>query len=272
MSENETIIIPKILLPKVDVIFKTLFGSEKNSEYLISLLEAVLRKKIEKVELLNPAIRQMTKEDKLSILDVKTRLADGEVVDIEMQIKYLPEMRNRITYYSAGMIKEQIGSGDDYSELKPAISIIIVAESLILESKKCHNVFSMLEREEHIPFNDLQEIHILDLSRISRETNEPLSDWLKFINSEDEEDFMKVARKNKVIKAAYDDLKVISADKQQRIIYEARLKQQMDNRSAINGAMREGVQRGEQKRTLEIFAFLKSGHSLEEAEKKFSFA
>jgi predicted transposase/invertase (TIGR01784 family) len=121
-------------------------------------------------------------------------------------------------------------------------SIIIVAESLISESKKCHNVFSMLEKEELFSFNDLQEIHILDLSRIKNEKKESLSDWLNFINSEEEEEFMAVAQKNKFVNEAFDRLKVISADKTQRILYEARLKEQRDIRSITGGAERKRTQ------------------------------
>jgi predicted transposase/invertase (TIGR01784 family) len=173
------------------------------------------------------------------------------------------------------MIREQIGKAGKYQDIKPAISIIIVAETLIFESKKCHNVFSMLEREEHFPFNDLQEVHILDLSRIPYEKSELLSDWLKFVNSESEEEFMALAQKNGIFKAAFEELKIISADKSKKMLYEARLKAQRDAWSFEDGARREGRQQGRQEgraeERREIFAFLKSGHSLEEAEKKFGF-
>ena len=202
--------IPDILLPKVDIVFKMLFGDKRNERFLIEFLETVLEKKIQSVELLNPTIKQLSKDDKLSILDVKAKLA-----------------------------------------------IIIVAESLIFESQKCHNVFSMLEKEELFPFNNLQEIHILDLSRIENEKNESLSDWLKFINSEKEEEFMAVARKNKTIKAALDELVVMSADKQRRMIYEGRLKQQRDILSITNGARREGLIEGRQEERRLILDILK---------------
>jgi len=259
--------LPKILPPKIDIVFKMLFGDQRNEGSLIAFLEAVLEKKIDKVQLLNPINKQKNEDDKLSILDVKVRLKNGEVIDIEMQARNVSEFRSRISYYSAQMLAEQIGSGGKYSDIKPVISIIVVAETLIFESQKCHNVFSMLEKEEKFLFNDLQEIHVLDLSRILNEKNELLSDWLKFINSESEEEFMAVAQKNKAIAAAYDELKVLSADKEQRMRYEARLKMQRDVWAFEDAARREGMQQGMQK----ILKYLKSGHSLEDAEKKFAF-
>jgi predicted transposase/invertase (TIGR01784 family) len=273
-KENFEDTLPKILPPKSDIVFKMLFGDKRNENILIAFLETVLEKKIQSVELLNPITKQKNKDDKLSILDIKAKLANNEIIDIEMQVRDVPEMRHRITYYSAAMIVEQIGKAGKYLDIKPAISIIIVAESLILESQKCHNVFSMLEKDELFPFNNLQEIHILDLSRIGNEKNELLSDWLIFINSEEKGEFMAVAQKNRTIKAAFDELQVISADKHRRMLYEARLKQQRDIWSMTDGAERkgiqQGIQQGMQQGMQQFFDFLNSGHSLEEAKKKFS--
>ena len=258
-KENFEDTLPKILPPKNDIVFKMLFGDEKNVNILTEFLEAVLEKKINEVQILNPINKQNRKDDKLSILDVKAKanLENGEIIDIEMQARNVPELRSRISYYSTKMLVDQIGNGGDYTDIKPVISIIIVGETLIRESDKCHNIFLMLEKCEKFPFNDLQEIHILDLSRIEKEENETLSDWLTFINSEREEDFMRVAIKNKAINTAFGELKILSADKKQRARYDDRLKLQRDIRSFENAARQE------------IFSFLDSGHSLEEAKKKF---
>jgi predicted transposase/invertase (TIGR01784 family) len=112
--------------------------------------------KIQEVELIDSKLRQETEDDKLSVLDVKAKLCDGKIVNIEMQVERFAEMKKRGSFYSDGMVVEQLGSGGQYGDIKPVISIIIVAKSLITESKKCHNVFKMLEVEEHFAFNDLQ--------------------------------------------------------------------------------------------------------------------
>jgi len=269
MREDETVpeilfpdadTIPEILLPKVDVVFKMLFGSERNIRFLESFLGAVLGKKVFDVKLLDSKLRQETEEDKLGILDIKARLENGEVVDIEIQVRPFEEMRKRVSFYSSGMITEQLRSAGKYSSIKPAISIIIVAKTLVPESKKCHNVFKMLEVEEHFPFDDLQQIHILDLSRIDREIDELLSDWLSFINGEKKEDFMVVAAKNDVIREAFNELKVISADDDQRRLYESRLKLQRDNWARQD----EARDKGRKEERQEILALFEKGLSLAE--------
>ena len=62
-----------LMNPKVDFVFKSIFGNEKYPEILISFLNAVLNppeeKKIIKVKIENPNIDKMDIEDKYSILD-----------------------------------------------------------------------------------------------------------------------------------------------------------------------------------------------------------
>ena len=253
--------LPDILPPKNDFVFKALFGDEENKEILIAFLEAVLVKSISDLYILDPINKKRSKDDKLSILDVKVKLANGEIITIEMQVRQIAQMRSRITFCSARAVADQLKSGKDYSELKPVVSIIIMGETLIHESNKCHNVFLTMERDEHFVFNDLQETHVLDLTRIKNEKSETLSDWLSFINSEKEEDFMKIAKKNPMINNAFVTLKRISSNDTQRRLYLARLIQQTDALTGENEARREGLK--------EMFEFLRQGHSFEDAEKRF---
>ena len=261
----------EIMLPKYDFVFKWLFGDEKSDVILISFLEAVLEKDIKSVKLKNPTKLKQNEDDKLTILDIKAQLENGEIIDIEMQARNIPELRSRITYYSAGMITEQLEKSEKYSDLKPSITIMIVAETLILESDKCHNVFCMSEKDEHFPFNDLQEIHILDLSRIENGVSEKLSNWLKFINSEKKEDFMAVAKKDKAIGMAFDKLQVMSVNKHRREIYEAQLKQKRDYWSIQDGLKRQerelGIQEGMQQGMQQLLELWEKGVSLSEAKK-----
>jgi predicted transposase/invertase (TIGR01784 family) len=258
----------------MDVVFKLLFGDERNVDLLISLLEAILKVKIDSVTLLDTVLKPEHLDDKKCILDVKAALNGGDRVNIEIQVKNIKEMRHRISHYNSRLAVEQIGDSGDYSAIKPAISIIIVDYPLIHESEKCHNVFSMLEKDEYFPFNDLQEIHILHLCRIDAEKMPQVADWLSFISSDKEEEFMLLAEKNKTLSRAYERLKVISADEESRIIYEARLKALRDQRAVENTARQEGEEKGRIEGKIEaaqeIFNFLKSGHSLEEAEKRFA--
>jgi predicted transposase/invertase (TIGR01784 family) len=133
----------------------------------------------------------------------------------------------------------------------------------IPESEKCHTVFQTLEKDEHFPFNDLEEIHVLSLKKLSRLDNESLREWLKFISSESKEEFMKFAEKSPVFEKAVDVLTEVSADDYNRMLYEARLKEWRDNKSRIDGALAEGMEIGIEK----VFSLLEQGVPLAEAKK-----
>jgi predicted transposase/invertase (TIGR01784 family) len=155
-------------------------------------------------------------------------------------------MRSRITYYLSNMITEQIGKGGHYSELKQAISIIITDHDFIPETTRCHTSYRMLELEEHFPFNDLMEIHVLNLERLPANGEGKLLDWLRFLKAETEEEFKMLAAKNPVIEEAYCKLQAMSEDEANRMIYEARLKAQRDEYSRLQGARNEGREESRQ--------------------------
>jgi predicted transposase/invertase (TIGR01784 family) len=237
-----------LMLPKVDVAFKFLFGDQRSKSILADFLKAVLpglaQEEFEELAIADPHLKREFAGDKLEILDVKVRTKSGKSIDIEIQITDVPEMRSRITYYSANMITEQIGSGGYYNDLKRAISIIITDYDFIRETGRYHTVFKMLEETEHFAFNELMEIHVLNMARLREEDEGKLADWLRFIKAEGEEEIKMVAEKNPIIKEAYCKLQEMSEDEEARMLYEARLKAQRDEYSRIQGALREGRREG----------------------------
>jgi predicted transposase/invertase (TIGR01784 family) len=237
-----------LMLPKVDFAFKLLFGDQRSKNILADFLKAVLpglaEEEFEELTIVDPQLKREFSGDKLEILDVKLSTARGKSIDIEIQISDIPEMRSRISYYLANMVTEQIGMGGYYTELKQAISIVIADYDFIPETGRYHTIFQMLEEAEHFPFNDLMEIHVLNLERLPPDEESKLADWLRFLRAEDEEEFKMVAEKNPVINEAYCKLKVMSEDEASRMIYEARLKAQRDEHSRIQGAREDGRAEG----------------------------
>jgi predicted transposase/invertase (TIGR01784 family) len=115
---------------------------------------------------------------------------------------------------------------------------------LISESEKYHTVFKMLEKDGHFPFNDLNEINVLDLTKIPTEDNSELANWLRFIRAETEEECKMASEGNAAINEAYLKLQVLSRDEAARMRAESRLKAQRDEWSRMDGAKFEGIQLG----------------------------
>jgi len=84
---------------------------------------------------------------------------------------------------------------------------------------------------------------------------------------------MRVANKNKAIGVAFDELKILSLDKEQRAIYQSKLKFLRDNAAEKEDARQEGEERGRQEGRQEgmqeLLALWESGVSLSEVKKKF---
>ncbi|MDR2132807.1 MAG: Rpn family recombination-promoting nuclease/putative transposase, partial [Clostridiales Family XIII bacterium] len=117
-----------LLPPKSDVVFKLLFGDERNADLLIALLKAVLDlpfDEYEKIEIVDPHLLREAAGDKLGVLDVKLKTKSGKVVDIEIQVCPSREFKARVAFYVSKMVTEQIGSGDDYDVVKQAIGVVI---------------------------------------------------------------------------------------------------------------------------------------------------
>ena len=72
----------RLLNPKIDFVFKKIFGSEKHPGVLISFLNAVLKPKnnITDVEIKNTDIDKSYIEDKFSRLDVKAVTSKNEII------------------------------------------------------------------------------------------------------------------------------------------------------------------------------------------------
>jgi predicted transposase/invertase (TIGR01784 family) len=237
----------ELLSAKSDYIFKLIFADERNIDCLKAFLQAVLGlgdDEFKGIKIIDPFLQREAEDDKLGILDVKLETTGGHIIDIEVQLLSLPDMRSRVTYYLSKMVTEQLGSGSPYSDLRRAISIVIVDFPLIVESKSHHTTFQMLERTEHFPFNDLTEINVLDLTKIPENQSDDLINWMKFLKAEREEEFEMLARQNPQINQAYAFLRELSADEATRLRNESRLKAKRDEWSRLAGAKQEGRNEG----------------------------
>jgi predicted transposase/invertase (TIGR01784 family) len=98
--------------------FKKLFGDENDNELLIGLLNAILNKKIVDLTIENEKLNRFKEEEKLGILDIKAKMADGEKINIEVQLLNQKNMIPRTLFYWSKLFVEDFESGRPYKELK----------------------------------------------------------------------------------------------------------------------------------------------------------
>lgn len=265
-----------IMSPKIDFVFKLLFGDEKNKDLLISFLSAVLNlpeSEFDGVEILNTELFREFKEDKKGILDIRAKTKEGKQIDIEIQVLPTDFMPERTLFYWSKMYTMQVKPGDTYNELKKCITINIV-DFVCTPLKKIHSCYHLKEDETGFNLTDVLEVHFLEIPKlfdkeIQVDENSPIVQWMEFLDGKSKGVMEMLAKKNENIKKAYDLLQIISKDEKARMIYEAREAELRDQLTRIKSAeekgLNEGINIGEDRKAIRIAEkMIKRGDSVED--------
>ena len=255
--------------PKIDIVFKKLFGVEENKDLLISLINSIVSKEDQVVDvtILNPYNLKNFLQDKLSILDVKAKSVSGKLYNIEIQISDEADYDKRALYYWAELYTQQLKKSDDYSKLNKAIGIHILNFTSIPEVKKYHNVFHLLEKDDKFHFFKDIELHTIELKKFeNNKTEQKLSEdeevnlffskiktsldrWVAFLTRCDllESSNFPSKIKDTNLQKAIDVLNVMSFDEKEREAYENRLKWLRIEANSLLKAERKGMEKGMEK-------------------------
>ena len=244
-----------LLDPKVDFVFKNIFGSPKHPRILISFLNAILKpvNKITSVEIKGTDLEKQFIDDKYSRLDIKAETNNNEIINIEIQLKNEYNMIKRSLYYLAKMYEEQLGEGEDYSKLNRTICINIL-NFKYLKTEKFHTSYRLKEVETNEELTDVIEMHFIEIPKLHEESDEKdmLSVWTEFLRDPESEKVRSLEMRIEEIREAKDELIRLSNDDEQRELYEMRSKILKDKISALNEAERRGIEKGIEQRNIEI--------------------
>lgn len=259
--------ISKLLKPKIDYVFKRIFGYVGNEQITANLLSSILDEQIIDVNLdCNTFLQQDIFDDKLGILDVRAKTDTGIDIDVEMQVVEQKSIVKRLLYYWSKMYAKQIKSGEDYNTLNKCVVILIADFELdeLVDAKKYITKWVIKEKYYgKMMLTDLFELCILELPKVSKyyEKNE-LDTWVKFI--ENPEVINMSEEKNDAVKKAKKVLEDISNDEKERYIAELREKYILDQNSfistgydkglkaGIEQGIQRGIEQGIQKNNIEI--------------------
>ena len=184
------ILINKLLNPKIDYVFKRIFGYTGNEEITKAFISSIISKNIEEIKLdCNPITEKDLLDDKIGILDIKAKLNNNVNCNIELQVVDNKNIEKRILFYWSKMYSQNIKSGKDYDDLEKSIVILITDYNLesLKEIQDCLTKWNIRE-EKHPKFilTDVMEIYIIELKKFKRTIYDELgnlSKWIQFINN-----------------------------------------------------------------------------------------
>jgi len=240
---------PFRLLPlKNDFVFKLVFGDKRRIDLLTAFLQAVLDLPVEEykeVTIVDPNVKKEFNKDKAGVLDVKIHTTSGTIINVEIQVEPDAPLRERVQFYQAKMLTEQIDEGDGYDVIKPVVSIVITDFHLIEGSKAYHHRFRFYDADNNVEFSRVQEINTLELPKLPKMSDaSELFDWLSLIRAKNEEEYNMLAEKKPIFKKVVAVVKKLSADEEARMIHDKLEMWRMDHAGTMRNAERRGREEG----------------------------
>ena len=236
-----------LLDPKMDFVFKNIFGSEKHPNILISFLNATLKPKdlITEVEIKNTDLNKGYIEDKFSRLDVKATTSNDEIINIEIQLKNENNMIKRSLYYLSKMYEEQLNEKEDYSKLARTVCINIL-NFKYLKTDNFHTGYRFKEIESNEELTDIMEVHFIEIPKLQYSSDEKdmLVAWTEFLKDPESETVRGLELSIEEIRQAKDELIRMSNDSTQRELYDMRANSLRDKISELNAVERKGIEKG----------------------------
>ena len=246
--------IEKLLNPKLDYVFKRIFGSTGSEEITKDFLRAITKENITDIKLdCNPITEKDLYDDKISILDIRAKLNNNINCNIEMQIVDRKNIEKRLLYYWSKMYTSSIKKGEDFEKLEKGIVILISDYNLENLSKINKFITKWNIREEETPkviLTDVLEIYIIELRKAVKDiSNNELNAWLKFINNPEEKPEMD---ESKELMEARRILQDISSTDRERYLAEQREKWILDKNAIRAAGFDKGLQQGIQQEKIKI--------------------
>lgn len=166
--------------PSYDIIFKELFGCEKNKQFLIHLINDTMEwegtSKIQEILFLNTDITQDVPGEKGIRYDIRATTIDGRQFIIEMQRSKQAFYEKRVVFYASRAYILQLeepnkqGKANErhiksYKDISPVIVISILDHTLFEETKAFLSHYSSRERETQRQLHGSPEFVFLELEK-----------------------------------------------------------------------------------------------------------
>ena len=236
-----------------DFYFKYLLGSEQRKHLTIQFLNDVLYEneetQIEDVVFLDKDQDPDFEHEKLSKLDILAQTNTGAQIDIEVQVLKHSYLSERFLYYWAGLYGSQLKEKEQYTQLKPTISIILLDFDYLPETA-WHNIYHICNDISKQRLTDHFAMHFIEIKKFTYSDIKKLTKlgtWAAYFSNCDEKEMEVLTMSNTVMKDVAKAENAFTNDETMRYKYMLREKAIRDYYSGLDDAKQEGIEIGEKR-------------------------
>ncbi|MDE6640050.1 MAG: Rpn family recombination-promoting nuclease/putative transposase [Acetatifactor sp.] len=201
-----------------DPFFKHIFNPESHPDRLNRLLSCILGQEITVRKVLPLERRRISENSSLIIMDILVQLADGRLVNVEMQRVGYDFPIERSFCYGADLLvrqydvaREDQGKDFSYHSIRPVYVIVLMEESprIFYEHSGKYIHRSRISFDTGLKMNPLQNIIYISLDIFRGMKHNKLTEleaWLYFLSSDDPADILRIVRSYPIFQELYQDI------------------------------------------------------------------
>ena len=246
--------IVKYLNPRNDLVFKKIFGTEKNKDILIHFINDVIvepdKPKVKTVTLLNPHQFPDIAVQKQSVVDVLCEDEAGINYIVEMQVAKVKGFEKRAQHYAARVYGGQAVKGGIYPELKEVIFLALTEYNMFPNKKGYKCTHWILDKDTYE--RDLKDFSFtfIELTKFNKKLEDLVTyedKWCYFFKHADDPDNVDelVANTPEIIQKACHVIEAHNWTKEELIQYEERERIATDLQSTQLAEMEDAIANAE---------------------------
>jgi len=201
-----------------DPFFKKIFSPEEHPHRLEALLSTILEQPVKIQQILSREGMQVVEKGSLVIMDIIVSLADGTMVNVEMQKVGYAFPAERSECYASDMTMRQYsvakqlrGKKFTFHDLKPVIVIVIMESSPISFQTPNHAYLHkrIVSYDTQIQLPTLHNICYITLDIFKENIQNISTDieaWMTFLASDNPADILKLMEYHPIFKEMYHDM------------------------------------------------------------------
>lgn len=177
----------KLLDPKADLVFKKIFGNNKDlvKSFLNSVLPLSEDELIDTLDYLPSEQVPRTPLKKYSIVDVRCTDQHGRIFIVEMQMGWSSSFKSRLQFGTAKAYVEQLDKGEQYELLNPVYGLALIGEIFDSKSDEWYHHYKMVNIEKTEQQIKGLELVFVELPKFKATTHMEKKLgilWLRFLN------------------------------------------------------------------------------------------